>query len=250
MKKDNETCAATCKFKSKIGGQALIEGIMMRGIDKAAMACRLPDGSIDVETWDVKGGKNAPWYRKVPFIRGTLNMITSLADGYKCINKSADKQIDENEEPGKVEKWFTDKFGDKFMNFIMGLATVAGILIAILLFVYIPMSLTKFLDNYIPNNFFLTLIEGLIKIVIFILYLWATSKMKDIRSTYEYHGAEHKTIFCYEHCEELTVENIKKQSRFHPRCGTSFILIVFIVSIIVFSVVTWSLSWKRFLIKM
>lgn len=252
MKNKKETCANTCKFKSKIGGQALIEGIMMRGIDKASMACRLPSGEIDLEVWNIKGGKNAPWYRKVPFIRGTFNMITSLSDGFKCINKSADKQL-YDEEPSKFDKWIENKFGKKakygFMNVIMFFATLLGVAIAIGLFALIPMFITKLFDNYIESNFTLTLIEGIIKIIILIGYLWATTLMKDIKTTYEYHGAEHKTIFCYEHCQELTVENVKKQSRFHPRCGTSFIFIAFFISILVFTVVTWSSRWKRFLIK-
>lgn len=249
MSRNSDNCAGTCKFKSKIGGQALIEGIMMRGIDKASMSCRMPDGSIETETWPIKNGKNAPWYRKTPFVRGIFNMITSLADGYKCISKSADKQMTDDEEPSKFEKWLTDKFGDKFMTFVMGLAGVIGVVLALFLFVYLPMFFTKFLDGYISSNFLLTLIEGAIKIVIFITYLWATSKIKDMNIMYKYHGAEHKTIFCYEHGEELTVENVRKQSRFHPRCGTSFVLIVLIVSILVFSVVTWSSRLKRFLLK-
>lgn len=239
------------KFKSKIGGQALIEGIMMRGIDKASMACRLPNGEIDIEKWEIKNGKNAPWYRKTPFVRGVFVFVSSMIDGYKCLNKSADKQMKDNhEEPSKFEKWLEKVFGEKLMPALSVAATVIGIILAILLFVFIPTFIVKLFTNVIESKFLLTLIEGVIKIAIFIVYLWLTSKMKDIQTTYEYHGAEHKTISCYEACEELTVENVKKQTRFHPRCGTSFIIIVLIVSILVFSVVTWSSKWMRVLIKL
>lgn len=239
------------KFKSKIGGQALIEGIMMRGIDKSAMACRLPSGEIDVEEWAINNGKNRPWYKKTPFIRGVFNFVETLVEGYKCLSKSADKQMSaDDEKPSKFEAWLERKLGDKLMPVITTFATILGVLLAIALFVFLPTFIVKFFDNFIDSNFLLTLIEGVIKIVIFIVYLALTSLMKDIQTTYEYHGAEHKTIACYEAGEELTVENIKKHSRFHPRCGTSFILFVLIISILVFSVVTWSSRLKRTLLKL
>ncbi len=240
-----------CKFKSKIGGQALIEGIMMRGIDKSAMACRLPNGEIDVEEWEINNGKNRPWYKKTPFVRGVFNFADTLVEGYKCISKSADKQmVDDEEKPSKFEAWLEKKLGNKMMPILTTFATILGVLLAIGLFVFIPTFIVKFFDNYIESNILLTLIEGGIKIAIFIVYLWLTSKLKDIQTTYEYHGAEHKTIACYEAGEELTVDNIKKHSRFHPRCGTSFIIIVLIVSILVFSVVTWSSRLKRMILKL
>jgi uncharacterized protein YqhQ len=239
------------KFKSKIGGQALIEGIMMRGIDKSAMACRLPSGEIDVEEWAINNGKNRPWYKKTPFIRGVFNFVETLVEGYKCLSKSADKQMSaDDEKPSKFEAWLERKLGDKLMPVITTFATILGVLLAVALFVFLPTFIVKFFDNFIDSNFLLTLIEGVIKIVIFIVYLALTLLMKDIQTTYEYHGAEHKTIACYEAGEELTVENIKKYSRFHPRCGTSFILFVLIISILVFSVVTWSSRLKRTLLKL
>lgn len=239
------------KFKSKIGGQALIEGIMMRGIDKSAMACRLPSGEIDVEEWAINNGKNRPWYKKTPFIRGVFNFVETLVEGYKCLSKSADKQMSaDDEKPSKFEAWLERKLGDKLMPVITTFATILGVLLAVALFVFLPTFIVKFFDNFIDSNFLLTLIEGVIKIVIFIVYLALTSLMKDIQTTYEYHGAEHKTIACYEAGEELTVENIKKHSRFHPRCGTSFIIFVLIISILVFSLVTWSSRLKRTLLKL
>lgn len=239
-----------CKFKSKIGGQALIEGIMMRGIDKVAMACRLPNGEIDIEEWSIRNGKSAPWYMKTPFVRGIFNFVETLKEGYKCLNKSADKQVqDDEEEKSKFELWLEKIFGDKLMPILTVIASVLGIALAIGLFVFVPTFIVKFFDNFIDSNFLLTLIEGVLKIVIFVVYLALTSKIKDIQTTYEYHGSEHKTIACYEAGEELTVENIKKHSRFHPRCGTSFLIIVLIVSILVFSVVTWSSRLLRVFLK-
>lgn len=220
--------------KSKIGGQALIEGIMMKGVFKSAMACRLPDGTIDIETWDENNGKNAPWYKKVPFIRGSFNFVSSLISGYKCLMKSAEKQLtddDEEEEMSKFEQWLTDKLGDNIMGIISALAMVIGIVVSLFLFKFIPAFLTKPIEN---QTILRTAIEGILKIAIFIVYLALTGKSKDIKRTYEYHGAEHKTIACFEAHEELTVENIKKHSRFHPRCGTSFIFITLFTSIFVF----------------
>ncbi|MCD7824049.1 MAG: DUF1385 domain-containing protein [Oscillospiraceae bacterium] len=238
------------EFKSKIGGQALIEGVMMRGVDTEAMAVRLPNGEIEVEQWELKPAK---WYRKVPFIRGCVNMVVSFVDGYKCLSKSADKSMEgiEEEEPSKFEKWLTDKFGDKLMNAVMVVATVLGVLLALLLFMYLPALATKGLSLLIPAlaemSFVKNLIEGIIKIAIFVAYLWATSLLSDMRRTYEYHGAEHKTIFCYEHGLDLTVENVKKQKRFHPRCGTSFTFLVLFISIFVFSV--FQVSWDSLLLR-
>jgi len=251
MSNEKSNPDGACKFKSKIGGQALIEGIMMRGIDKSAMACRLPNGEIEVEEWNIKNGKNSPWYRKTPFVRGIFNLASSLSDGYKCLNKSADKQMEDDSEPeSKFEKWFESKFGDKGMSFLMVLATILGIGLALGLFAFLPTFIVKPFGEYIPSNLLKTLIEGVIKIVIFITYLYLTSKIKDIQITYQYHGAEHKSIACYEAGEELTVENIKKHTRFHPRCGTSFLIIVLIVSIMVFAVVPWSSGLMRVLIKL
>lgn len=248
MSKDN--CNSGCK-KSSIGGQALLEGVMMRGPEKEAMAVRLPDGTIDLEVWDLPKAK---WYKKVPFVRGPVNFIGSMLDGYKCLTKSADKAMQgiEEEEPSKFEKWLTEKLGDKLMTIVMVIASVLGVALALTLFMFVPSLVTKGIGLLLPlGDFAKTCIEGLIKIGVFIAYIALTSLMKDIKRTYEYHGAEHKTIACYEAGDELTVENVKKHLRFHPRCGTSFIFIVLFISIIVFSVfrVPWEVLWLRVLIK-
>lgn len=242
------------KFKSKIGGQAVIEGVMMRGIHKAAMACRLPDGTIDLEEWAIKGGKDTPWYRKTPFVRGIFSFLTSLIDGYKCLTRSAEKQMTEEdeEEQTKFEQWLDDKLGDKLGPIITAISMVLGVGLAILLFMYLPSLVSKFISKFIDLSAFgKNLIEGILKIAIFIGYTALTALTKDIRRTYEYHGAEHKTIACYEHEEELTVENVKKYIRFHPRCGTSFIFLVLFISIFVNTIfrVSWANIFLRVVIK-
>ena len=243
------------KFKSKIGGQAVIEGVMMRGIDKAAMACRLPDGTVDLEKWPLKGGNNPPWYRKIPFVRGIFNFVVSLVDGYKCLTRSSEKQItdDDEEEETKFEKWLDEKFGDKLMPIISGISMVLGLGLAIVLFMLVPSAVSKFIDKYIISlsAFGKNVIEGILKIAVFIAYTALTALMSDIKTTYEYHGAEHKTIACYEHGEELTPENVKKYTRFHPRCGTSSIFLVLFISIFVNTIfrVSWGDIFVRMLIK-
>lgn len=235
------------KHMTKIGGQALIEGVMMKGADTGAMACRLPNGEIDVETWPENNGKRMPWYRKCPLVRGSFNFVLSMRDGFRCLTKSAEKQVPEDdaeaeeEEMSRLEQWLEDKLGDKIFGFIMSVAMVIGVVLAVGLFVFLPKFLIGQLIGHTPipddSRFVRSLLEGVLKIAIFLGYMALTGLMKDMRRTYEYHGAEHKTIACYEAGEELTVDNVKKHTRFHPRCGTSFIFITLIVSILVMCIV-------------
>lgn len=255
--------------KTKIGGQALVEGVMMKGAYKGAMACRLPDGTIDIEIWDEKNGKNAPWYKKTPLIRGIASFIISLIDGYKYTMKSAEKQIDLSEEEeltekqkkklekkeakraesGKPEKEKKKEDDEKnpFFTILMVISCIFGIGIAVVLFVWLPKFLVGFIPAVNDRLVLRSLFEGVVKVAIFILYMWLVGFMKDTRRTYEYHGAEHKTIACYEARLPLTVENIKKQTRLHPRCGTSFIFIVLIISILVMCLVPFKIVWQRVL---
>lgn len=244
------------KFKSKIGGQAVIEGVMMRGIDKMSMANRLPDGSIDIDLWEIKGGKNIPWYRKTPFVRGIFNFVTSLLDGYKCISRSVDKQMTEEdeEEPTKFEQWLNDKLGDKLMPVVSGISMVVGLALAVVLFMWVPSALIKLIEHISGgeiNTVIKNIIEGLLKISIFVGYTALTAMMPDMKRLYEYHGAEHKTIACYEAETELTPENVKGFTRFHPRCGTSFIFLVLFISIFVNTIfqIPWSNIALRVLCK-
>ncbi|MDE6672280.1 MAG: DUF1385 domain-containing protein [Ruminococcus sp.] len=225
------------KFKSKIGGQALIEGIMMLGPNKGAMACRLPDGSIDLETWDENNGKNAPWYRKTPLVRGCVNFVESMIRGYKYMMKSAEKQLTEEE---KAEEENSNIF-----DIVMYIGMFIGIVMAVGLFMFLPKWIVGLFSGIAEKRIIRSVLEGIVKIVIFVGYMALVSLMKDIRRQYEYHGAEHKTIACHEAELPLTVENVRKQSRFHKRCGTSFIFIVLIISILVMCLVPFTVTWQR-----
>lgn len=243
----SKKCDNSCK-KTSIGGQALIEGVMMRGVGKAAMAVRLPDGTIDVEIEKTKLAKDKSFVFRMPFVRGIFNFIDNMIFGYKYLMKSAEKSgLDMEESESKFDKWLEKHFGDKIMTVVSAIAMVFGVVLAIGLFILAPMGVVWLLEKIVPLGGFKTLIEGLIKIAVFVAYLALVSQTKDIKRVFEYHGAEHKSIACYEAGEELTVENVKKYKRFHPRCGTSFILIVLIVSILVYSVIQF--SWENLLLR-
>ena len=235
------------QHKTSIGGQAVIEGIMMRGPEKTSLAVRLPNGSLDVETWE--NPKITAWYKKTPFVRGIFNFVDTMRLGYKCLMKSADKAGFDEGEPDKIDLWLNRHFGEKATAVLTGFASVIAVVAAVLMFLILPTFAVKGLDMLLPLGGFASLIEGLIKIAILVGYMAAVSRMKDIHRMFQYHGAEHKTIFCYEAGEELTVENVRRQRRFHPRCGTSFLLIVVIVSVLVTSFVTWSNPWLRVVLK-
>ncbi|MEG2596122.1 MAG: DUF1385 domain-containing protein [Ruthenibacterium sp.] len=225
-----------------------MEGIMMRGPQKMAIAVRQPDGEIHTEVSEVK---TRPW-QKLPFIRGIFNFAGSLISGYKCLMKSADISMSDTDEfeETKFDKWIAKHFGDKGTNFIMALAALLGGGLAIVLFMVLPTAIVGGINHFIPLGGFKTLIEGVLKIALLVGYMAAVSHMKDIARMFAYHGAEHKTIACYEAGEALTVENIRKHTRFHPRCGTSFILIVLVVSILMFSVLPWTNTSLRIVLKL
>lgn len=237
------------KKKTSIGGQALIEGIMMRGPVLTSMATRMPDGSIDVETWNTHKGSKTPWTRRAPFIRGIFNMVDSMVVGYHCLMKSAEKAGVE-EEPTKFDKWLEKKLGDNMMKVLGGFAAVLGVALAAVLFIFIPTGLSSLLKPLIGTGMGLSLIEGLIKVIILVGYMWLCSRMKDIRRVFEYHGAEHKSIACYEAGLPLTVENVRPQRRLHPRCGTSFLFLVVFISIIIGSFISWDNPAIRMLLKL
>ena len=243
------------KFKSKIGGQALVEGIMMLGPHKGAMACRLPDGTIDLETWDENNGKAAPWYKKVPLVRGCFNFVSSLIRGYKYTMKSAEKQMTEDEEDEKKPEGAPSAEADAapakkkeeksggVTDVIMTLGGIFGVVLAVVLFVALPKFLVGLIPDIGQHHILQSVLEGIVKIAIFVSYMFIIGLMKDIKRQYMYHGAEHKTIACHEAELPLTVENIRKQTRFHKRCGTSFIFIVLLVGIFVMCFVPKGLLW-------
>ena len=234
-----------CAIKASVGGQALIEGIMMKGPFKSAMAVRKPNGEIDVSTWETK---QLTGIRKIPFLRGTFNFIDTLIKGYDCLMKSAEISGQE-EEPDKLELWLDKTFGKAAGTVFNFIVTILAVVISVGLFFGLPAFITGLVSGYIQSKVALSAIEGVIKIGLFLVYIIVASKMSDVKRTFMYHGAEHKTIFCYEQGLELTVENIRKQKRFHPRCGTSFLLIVLVVSILVSSVITWDNVLMRVALK-
>ena len=235
-----QSCSNT--IKTSIGGQAVIEGVMMRGPKKTALSVRLPDGTISTEDWATPDGNK--WYKKTPFIRGVFNFVESLTCGYQCLMKAAEKAglDEEDEQPSKFEQKLRQLLGDRFMPFIEGVILIFSLLI---FFAFLPTTIVNLLKGHISHPLMLSALEGLIKMAILILYLAGISQMSDIKRVFMYHGAEHKTIFCYEHGEELTVENVRKYTRFHPRCGTSFLVIVLLLSILVSSMVSWNNVWMR-----
>lgn len=225
-----------------VGGQALMEGIMMNGPEGKAMALRLPDGSISVEKKTFTPIKDKNKFFGIPMVRGIVNFVEALIFGYKCLMESAEKtgmDVEEEENMSKLDRWISDHFGEKMMKVIGAISMVLGFALAFALFVWMPSFLFDAINKLTGERITMlrTIFEGLLRIIIFVIYMFAVSKMKEIKRVYMYHGAEHKSIFCYESGEEMTVENVRKQSRFHPRCGTSFIFVMIILSILVSSVV-------------
>ena len=239
--------------KTSIGGQALIEGIMMRGPKISAMAVRNPKGEMVVEEWE-NSTKKRPPICKWPIIRGVFGFVDSMIIGYKALMRSAEIAIDEEEEQKakkakkennkkpKKESADDKKTSNAFFGIIMGIASVLGMALAIVLFVVLPSFIYSWLEKAIPalplqnaaiNSLIKSAFEGLLRIAVLVGYMAVVTLMKDIRRTFMYHGAEHKTIFCYERGLELTVENVRNQDRFHPRCGTSFLILMLLVSMFI-----------------
>lgn len=239
-------------FKTSIGGQALIEGVMMRGPEKTCMAVRIPDGSIVVEDVEDKRDKKFPKFLKLPVIRGVVNFVQSMILGYKTTMRSAELSgMEEIQEPSKIDKFLTEKLGEKIYTIVGIIGGVLGVVLAVLLFVFVPTFIVKMFNTYVFDlKMFTAAAEGIIKIAVFIAYIALVGLMPDIKRVFSYHGAEHKTIACYEAGEELTVENARKHRRFHPRCGTSFILIILILSIVLFLAVPSGMQiLYRFLLR-
>lgn len=251
MEQQNTPVIPKEKFRTSVGGQALMEGVMMRGPKRLCCAVRRPDGGIET---DIKELLPKKWYEKVPFVRGVFAMIGSMITGYRCLMYSADiaMQNSEDSEPeSKLDKWLDEHLGEKFQNALMVCAALMGGVAAILLFSVTPTSVVGFVSRFMPlGRWGRVILEAVLKMAIFLAYLALCSRMKEIHRLFEYHGAEHKTIACYEAGEPLTVENIRKYSRFHPRCGTSFLILTLLVSIAVFSVIPWTGTALRVVYKL
>lgn len=229
----------TKQHKTSVGGQALIEGIMMKGPRGTAMSVRLPSGEIETEYKESKPWRDKCKFFRIPLVRGVVGFAESMVTGYKYLMESAEKSTqgleDETENMSKLDRWINDHFGEKMMNAIGAVSAVLGVALAFFLFMWLPTALVDWVTGGNLLKFH-PLFEGLIRVVIFVLYMLLVSQMKDIKRVFMYHGAEHKSIFCYENGLELTVENVKKQKRFHPRCGTSFMFVMILLSILLSSV--------------
>lgn len=238
--------AKNCTKKiTSIGGSALIEGIMMRGPKRTTVAVRTGENEIYTEDVSITTLGEKCKIFKVPFIRGIAGLVDSMRLSYKSLMLSANKAIEageiEEEEPSKFEKWLDEKFGDKILKIVMVFASILGVALALFLFFFLPTFLFNLCGLFIPSfqgetpdvRFYQSIFEGVLKIVLFLVYIVVCSQMTEMKRVFMYHGAEHKTIFCYENDEELTVENVKKQTRFHPRCGTSFMILMLIIGIVI-----------------
>lgn len=238
------------EHKTSIGGSAVMEGVMMRGPEKMAVAVRKPDGEIEMDVKEMKAPNKRFFLWRLPIIRGCIGFFESMVTSTKALMYSAEFMDIEEEEPSKFDKWMEKVFGDKLKDAVIYFAVIFSVLLSVGLFILLPTWLGSLVQIWVKNSIVLSASEGVIRILIFLGYLSAVSFMPDIRRVFQYHGAEHKTIACYEAGEELTVENARTKCRLHPRCGTSFLLIVMVISIITFSFLSWSNIWMRTLTRL
>ncbi|MBQ7473475.1 MAG: DUF1385 domain-containing protein [Oscillospiraceae bacterium] len=242
MKRKTEDCS----FRTSIGGQALIEGILMRGPKKQAIVCRTKDGLVE-KTEELKLVRDRHPLLGLPFIRGIVTLFDSLFKGMQALTYSASLVPPEEQgEPDKLDRWIEAHFeGEKAQKLIIGSAVVMGVGLSLFLFIFLPAFLVGLIPGLKMHFFARNLSEGAVRIAILLLYMRLVCEVSDVKRLFSYHGAEHKTIFCYEHGKPLTVENVRVESRFHPRCGTSFLLVVIVISILVNSVVRLDNSFAR-----
>lgn len=243
--KQNKHCGPSegCAFRTTIGGQALIEGILMRGPEKQAIVVRNQEGGLEVKEQQLKLIKDRHPILGVPFLRGVVNFGASLVEGVKALMWSAEfypEEEGQEETPSRFEAWLEKRFGSEaVMKWVLGFSVAVGLVFAIALFIILPTLATSALLYFFPDApmWLRNLLEGVVKLIVFFLYLYFCSRLKDIHRTFQYHGAEHKTIFCYERGLELTVENTRAMPRHHPRCGTSFLFVVIVVAVLASCVV-------------
>lgn len=235
---------------TSIGGSAVMEGVMMRGPKEIATAVRKPDGEIEIDRRAVSSLVTKYHVNKIPVIRGVFAFFDSMISSIRSLMWSAEFVDLEDDSESKFDKWLTEKFGDKVKDIVIYFSLFISVIFSVGLFFVLPHFITSLLENFIKSNLIKTLIEGVIRISIFLGYVLLASRMGDIKRVFQYHGAEHKTIFCYEAGLDLTVENARSMSRLHPRCGTSFLVYVMIISIILFSFVSWGNMWIRLGMKL
>lgn len=225
---------SNCSFRTSIGGQALIEGILMRGPRKQAIVCRTKDGLVE-KVEDITPIKEKYPILGWPLIRGSAVFLSSMVNGMKALTYSAELQPEEEqEEPDKLDKWIQNHFPEeKAQKLMIGSAVVLGILLSMFLFIFLPAFVVGLIKPLTSSYLLRNLSEGVMRVIILLCYMWFCTRVPDVKRLFSYHGAEHKTIFCYEHGKELTVANVRPEGRFHPRCGTSFLLVVVLVSVLV-----------------
>ncbi len=242
MKRKTEDCS----FRTSIGGQALIEGILMRGPKLQAIVCRTKDGLVE-KTEELKLVKDRYPVLGLPFLRGVVTLFDSLYKGMQALTWSASLvPLEEQGEPDRIDAWIEKHFeGEKAQKLIISTAVVMGVALSLFLFIFLPAFFVGLIPGLKTHYMARNLSEGLCRIVILLVYMRLVCEVSDVKRLFAYHGAEHKTIFCYEHGKPLTVENVRPESRFHPRCGTSFLLVVIVVSILVNSVVRLDNSFAR-----
>ena len=235
--------------KGTLGGQAVIEGVMMKGPESYSIAVRRPDQKIEVQLKKYQSAGDKHAICKVPFIRGIVNFAESLFVGMKTLSYSSSFYEEEGVET-KADKVIKNVFKEKAESVIIGLTLMVSVVLAVALFMLLPAGIAEFIGKWVDNRIVISLIEGVIRLMIFILYVLLISQMEDIKRVFMYHGAEHKTINCYESGDALTPENVERHSRYHKRCGTSFLFIVMIVSIFVFMFINAEQMWLRFLLRL
>ncbi len=244
------------KKKTTIGGQALFEGILMRGPNKTSIVVRKPAGDLEITEDKTKTISSKSKFFRLPFIRGVVSLIDSMIMGTNALVYSTsfyEDEVKEDEKEGILDKFFNfieEKLGDKAESIVTGISIAISLILSVLIFFLIPTMVTSFFKKFLDNTIILNLIEGFIRILIFLFYIFLVSKMDDMNRVFMYHGAEHKSIHCYESGEELTVENVRKCSRLHRRCGTSFIFTVMIVSILVLSFFGWPNPFVRLVTRL
>ena len=245
-----------CKDKERnprlnaVGGQAVIEGVMMKHKDSYAITVRKEDGSLVTESHKFKSLRKKNKFLNLPLVRGIMNFVEMMILSYGTLNKATDMLGLLEEEETKFEKWLKKRFGASIVNFIMIIAVIFAVALAVGLFILLPTATGSFIDGLIGLGWARSLIEGVIRVVILVLYLALVSLVPDMKRVFQYHGAEHKSVFCYEAGKELTVENVRQFKRYHPRCGTSFLFVLIIVSVAVSMFIPFTDTWLRTLSKL
>lgn len=236
--------------KPNVGGQAVIEGVMMKNQDSIAVAIRKPDKEIELDRKEYTSLSKKYKILSLPLVRGVVAFVESMIMGMKILTYSAEFfEVDDDAEESKFDKWITDTFGDKADDIIIGISVVLAMVMAMGLFVLLPLGLSHLLKPILPAPWLVNLADGIIRVGVLLLYITAISRMKDIQRVFQYHGAEHKSINCYECGLDLTVENAKKQTRLHKRCGTSFLLYVVVISVFVLTIINPTTLWMRFVVR-